>query len=119
MIDAFDIRIDSKATGERIRNLRMARNLKVSEMAEILHSSENAIFKWQRGECLPSVDNLVVLSILFEVHIDEIIQTEGRGNEPLLPFLFIVSIVLNCGKSFFVGLAYDIIKLCAILWSYS
>ena len=85
MFDSYSVRIDLPATGNKIKELRYARNYTVSQLAEILHSSENTIFKWQRGECLPTLDNLLVLSMIFETPMDDIIQREGRGDEPLLP----------------------------------
>ena len=71
--DSYSIRIDVKATGSRIKELRQQKNLRIAEMAEIMHSSENTICKWQRGACIPTIDNLVVLSELFETPLDEII----------------------------------------------
>ncbi len=85
MFDSYSVRVDMVATGKRIRELRNEKKLKVAELAEIMHSSENTIFKWQRGQCLPTIDNLIVLSTLFETTMDDIIQVEGRGDEPLLP----------------------------------
>ena len=85
MLDSYSIRVDMRATGCRIKELRESKKLKVAELAEIMHSSENAIFKWQRGDCLPTIDNLIVLSIVFGTTMDDIIQIEGRGDEPLLP----------------------------------
>ena len=85
MFDSYSVNIDLAATGSKIKQLRKANAMKVSELAEIMHSSENSIFKWQRGECLPTIDNLLVLSILFDTPMDDIIQREERGDEPLLP----------------------------------
>ena len=85
MFDSYSVRVDMVATGNKIKELRNQNQFKVSELAEILHSSENTIFKWQRGQCLPTIDNLLILSALFRTPMDEIIQVEGRGDEPLLP----------------------------------
>ncbi|MBR1670868.1 MAG: helix-turn-helix transcriptional regulator [Butyrivibrio sp.] len=87
MFDSYSVKVDMKATGRKIRELRIRNKLKVEEFAEIMHSSQNTIFKWQRGECLPTIDNLLVLSSLFDTPMDDIIQREGRGDEPLLPVL--------------------------------
>ena len=71
-------RLDTKATGARIKQLRQEKHIKVSDLAEMVGTSENAIFKWQRGESIPTVDNLIVLSVIFEVPIDKIIQRQGE-----------------------------------------
>lgn len=38
-------------------------------------STPQAIYKWQHGASLPTVDNLVALSIIFDVPIDAILVT--------------------------------------------
>ena len=37
--------------------------------------SPQAIYKWQNGTALPTVDNLIVLAALFDVLIDDILVT--------------------------------------------
>lgn len=95
MFDSYSVRVDMKATGRKIRELRIQKELKVEEFAEIMHSSQNTIFKWQRGECLPTIDNLLVLSSLFETPMDEIIQREEGADEPLLPVIDILIMLLE------------------------
>ena len=38
-------------------------------------ATPQAIYKWQHGESLPTVDNLVALSAIFSVPIDAILIT--------------------------------------------
>jgi len=72
--------IDIKATGERIRQLRIEHNLKVEEIAEYMgFGTDQAVYKWQRGESLPTVENLYALSILFNTSIEDIL-CECREN---------------------------------------
>ncbi len=67
--------IDPKKTGERIRQLRKERHLKVDDVAEFMgFETGQAIFKWQRGDSLPSVDNLYALSRLFGTTVDDILR---------------------------------------------
>ncbi|MBE5948445.1 MAG: helix-turn-helix transcriptional regulator [Lachnospiraceae bacterium] len=66
--------IDAVKTGERINKLRMAKKLSVRDLQGVFgFTTPQAIYKWQRGEALPSVDNLVVLARVFEVSIEEIL----------------------------------------------
>ena len=70
--------LDTKATGARIRELRKARHLKVEDVARFMgFESEQAVYKWQRGDSLPTVDNLYALSRLFGTSVDNIL----RGNK--------------------------------------
>ena len=71
--------IDLKATGERIKKLRVENKLSVEEVMEFMgFEAPQAVYKWQRGECLPSVDNLYALSRLFGTGIDDILVSDDR-----------------------------------------
>ena len=66
--------IDLVATGNNIRRLRMERGLTVRELQSYFGFEEpRAIYKWQKGESLPTVDNLYALGALFEVPMDQIL----------------------------------------------
>ena len=68
--------IDVAATGSRIDDLRRESGLSVAAMRDCLGlATTHAIYRWLRGETLPTVDNVVALSLLFEVTIDELIIT--------------------------------------------
>jgi transcriptional regulator with XRE-family HTH domain len=63
-----------KATGKNIESLRKRKNLSVKEIQEVFgFESPQAIYKWQWGDSLPSIDNLVVLATVFEVSIMNIL----------------------------------------------
>lgn len=66
--------IDMVATGQNIIRLRDARGLTVRDLQEIFgFATPQAIYKWQHGTALPTVDNLLVLAAVFDVHIEEIL----------------------------------------------
>ncbi len=55
--------IDMTATGINITRLRVSAGLTVRDLQDIFgFSTPQAIYKWQRGTALPTVDNLVVLA---------------------------------------------------------
>ena len=68
--------IDLAQTGANIVTLRKAAGLSVADiqMAFGFHSPQ-AIYKWQNGTALPTVDNLIVLAALLNVRIDDILVT--------------------------------------------
>lgn len=71
--------IDMVRTGQNIRNMRMERGLRVKDLQEIFgFVTPQAIYKWQHGTALPTLDNLVVLAAVFEVRIDDIIVVNGQ-----------------------------------------
>lgn len=66
--------IDLSATGKNIRRLRISHGLTVRDLQNYFGFAEpRAIYKWQKGECLPTVDNLYALGILFGVPMDSIL----------------------------------------------
>lgn len=66
--------IDTVGTGKNIQKLRKQKGLSVKDLQDIFaFSTPNAIYKWQRGIALPTIDNLIVLAAVFQVTIDEIL----------------------------------------------
>lgn len=66
--------IDPVATGANIARLRQERGLTVRDLQLFFGFEEpQAIYKWQRGKSLPSVDNLYALSRLFRISMNEIL----------------------------------------------
>lgn len=67
--------IDIAETGKNILRLRLERNLKVSDLQKYFNFvSPQAIYKWQKGKSLPTTDNLVALSTLFDTPIEKILK---------------------------------------------
>ena len=68
--------IDLAQTGANIVNLRKAAGLTVADIQMAFgFNSPQAIYKWQNGTTLPTVDNLIVLAALLNVRIDDILVT--------------------------------------------
>ena len=66
--------INLALTGARITAMREAAGLSVKDLQKIFgFNSPQAIYKWQRGVSLPSVDNLVILAKVLNVRMDDII----------------------------------------------
>ncbi len=80
--------LDAAATGARIKELRVANHLRVEDIARFMgFESEQAVYKWQRGESLPTVDNLYALSFLLGTTVDDILRGKKEKDEsPSFPF---------------------------------
>lgn len=66
--------IDMVRTGNNIARLRMKAGLSVRDLQRILgFATPQAIYKWQQGRALPTLDNLVVLAAVLGVRIDDIL----------------------------------------------
>lgn len=61
-------------TGSNIKKLRMEKGISVKELQGLLgFDNPQAIYNWERGRNMPSIDNLLVLSEIFGVAINEIV----------------------------------------------
>ena len=66
--------IDMAATGQNIIRLRKRAGLTVKDLQDIFgFATPQAIYKWQRGTAMPTLDNIAVLAAVFGVMIDDII----------------------------------------------
>ena len=73
--------INMTATGKNIMRLRKNAGMTVKDLQNVFgFTTPQAIYKWQRGTAMPTLDNMVVLAAVFGVTIDEIIifQNEPR-----------------------------------------
>lgn len=66
--------IDLAATGRNIQRLREERGPTVRDLQAYFGFEEpQAIYKWQKGKSLPTVDNLYALAALLQVTVDDIL----------------------------------------------
>lgn len=71
-------------TGQNIMKLRVAAGLSVKDLQDIFgFATPQAIYKWQHGTTLPTIDNLVVLAAVFHVHMDEILVLDDVVQVPI------------------------------------
>ena len=62
--------------GEKLRKLRIARQLSQEQLADKLQVSRQAISKWELGESIPDTENLILLSKFYGVSIDYLLLNE-------------------------------------------
>ena len=66
--------INMVVTGQNITRLRKQAGLSVANLQQIFgFTTPQAIYKWQRGTALPTVDNLVILAAVFNTNINNIL----------------------------------------------
>lgn len=66
--------IDMIGTGQKICRLRLEAGISVKELQDIFgFSTPQAIYKWQHGTALPTIDNLIVLAAVLGVKVDDIL----------------------------------------------
>ena len=66
--------IDMVRTGQNINRLRRNAGVSVKDLQDVFgFATPQAIYKWQHGTALPTIDNLVVLAAVLGVKIDDIL----------------------------------------------
>ena len=105
---------------EKLTALRKGKGITQMELAERLNVSRQAVSRWEVGAAIPSTDNLKVLSDLFDVPIDYLLngdaihKTEGQKEKSE-----------NCdhrpakagNRSFVVYVLVIIIAMAALAWA--
>ena len=74
--------------GERIRALRLGRDMSQEDLAEALGVSRQAVSKWEKNLSYPDTENLLSLAELFGVSADELAllrRQESQGEAPPPP----------------------------------
>lgn len=66
--------IDMIETGKRLKKLAQRNGYSVKEIQQYLGlSCPQPVYRWYKGIILPSVDNLLRLSELYQVHMEELL----------------------------------------------
>ena len=72
--------IDMTGTGQNINRLRKQAGLPVKDLQDIFgFATPQAIYKWQQGAALPTIDNLVVLAAVLQVRLDDILVIDAAA----------------------------------------
>lgn len=75
---------NGEALGNKLYELRKKSGLSQEALADKLGVSRQAVSKWECGESLPDTDNLITISKLFEISLDELVGNSfGKTEENL------------------------------------
>lgn len=82
--------LDTREVAANLKRMRKERSITVMQVAEFMgFTSPQAVYKWERGDCMPTLDNIFALSRLFDTTIDILITARREEDEssPLPLFL--------------------------------
>ena len=65
----------------RLVELRKKHNLSQEQLAEKLGLSRQAVSKWERAEASPDTSNLILLARLYNISLDELLDTDATSDE--------------------------------------
>ncbi len=63
---------------QRLKSLRMERNLTQEFVAESLNVSRQAVSKWENGTSDPNTSNLFALAKLYSISVEELLRGVGE-----------------------------------------
>lgn len=70
--------------GKRVKSFRLRKNYSQKEIALRIGVSEQAVSKWENGECLPGVYNLKLLAQILHISVDSLLDTEIQNPEKIV-----------------------------------
>ena len=70
--------------GDQLRSNRKRIGLSQGEVATQLNITRQSISKWETGKGYPDLDNLVLLSEIYDVSIDELLKEDERNRNRIV-----------------------------------
>ncbi|MBU4642451.1 helix-turn-helix domain-containing protein [Bacillus toyonensis] len=69
--------------GSQLKKFRESKSFSQEDVARKVGVTRQAVYKWESNKSYPDIDNLILLSDLYEVTIDELIKGSGDAREDL------------------------------------
>ncbi|PFI81554.1 helix-turn-helix domain-containing protein [Bacillus cereus] len=69
--------------GSQLKKFRESKSFSQEDVARKVGVTRQAVYKWESNKSYPDIDNLILLSDLYEVTIDELIKGSGDDREDL------------------------------------
>ena len=81
-MDTYYVCVDIPATGSRIKELAMQRGITPEDFRRCLGlGCVQTIYKWYKGQAIPSIDNLIMIAHMLDVKLDDLIVIMDPGSE--------------------------------------
>ena len=72
--------IDMIGTGNRIKSLIRKTGMRICDIQAIFgFNTAQSIYKWMRGDAMPTIDNFVILADIFGVEIGDIVVVSRKS----------------------------------------
>ena len=72
------VELDTVATGNKIKRLMDERNVSIRDVSGFMKVSFQAIYRWQKGETLPTTSNMYILGQLLGTDIDDMLVAKEK-----------------------------------------
>lgn len=70
--------------GKRIYSIRQQKNITQEQLAQDLAVSRQAVSKWESGRAIPDIENLMYISSLYDVSLDELIKGDDKVSQKIV-----------------------------------
>lgn len=67
---------------ENLKSIRKQAGMSQEQLAEKLGVSRQAVTKWETGAGIPDIENIMAISALFDISIDELLSNERGAKKP-------------------------------------
>ena len=67
---------------EKLKNIRKQAGMSQEQLAEKLSVSRQAVTKWETDAGIPDIENIMAISALFDISIDELLSNERGAKKP-------------------------------------
>ena len=75
---AYDVRMDPKALGQRLRAARKSAGLPMRVLAERTQVTERTAWRWEKGDYAPNLDQLITLAATCGTTVSALIGEDGE-----------------------------------------
>lgn len=65
--------LDIIATGGKIKQFMDDKGISIRELSKVMNVSFQSVYKWQKGESLPTVNNFYILGQILGIDIDDML----------------------------------------------
>lgn len=70
--------------GKRIQEIRQQQNITQEQLANDLAISRQAVSKWESDKAIPDIENLMYISNLYDISLDELIKGDEKVSEKIV-----------------------------------
>lgn len=78
-----EMKIDKKAVGRRIKNIRLSKGLTLDDFGKFLKADNSNICRWENGKTLPSKNKIYKISKFAGITINQLLYGSEQDIEEL------------------------------------
>ena len=72
------VELDNIGTGLRIKQIMKEKNVGIRDVSRVLNISFQAVYRWQKGEVLPTLNNLFMLAQILGTNVDDLLVAKAK-----------------------------------------